>query len=86
MITIGVTEQIDAALLRDMSSPPQEKDKNYFTSTDFSKLDTIIDDIIEATCIVATTTAPPGSDDTQLSYPAVLSPSLSTVNSPNQTP
>ena len=62
VITIGVTDQIDADLLRDMSSPPQEQDNNYFTSADFSKLDAIIDDIIEATCIVAT--APPGNGDT----------------------
>ena len=62
VITIGVTDQIDADLLRDMSSPPHGQDKNYFTSADFSKLDVIIDDIIEATCIVAT--APPGNGDT----------------------
>ena len=60
LITVGVTSQIDAQLLKDLSSPPQVKDKNYFTSADFNKLDALIDNIVTSSCVQVTTTPPPG--------------------------
>ena len=58
IISIGVTRQISEALLKDMSSPPREKDQDYFTSPDFNKLNSLLLNIINSACpaTVATTT------------------------------
>ena len=50
MVAIGVTPVIDEAFLKQMSSPPQMKDQNYFTAADFSQLGNIIQDVVAGTC------------------------------------
>ena len=66
LITVGVTNKIDAELLKELSSPSHTKDKNYFTSADFNKLDALIANIIASTCI--TTTPPPCKVTTFIAY------------------
>ena len=57
LITVGVTNWIDAVLLQKLSSYPHLEEKNYFKSADFNKLGPLIAKIIASTCI--TTTPPP---------------------------
>ena len=58
MFVVGVTSLIDEQTLKDMSSLPQEKDKNYFTSPDFNQLDTILDNLIGQACVTQTARPP----------------------------
>lgn len=48
--SIGISAKIDENELRLMSSLPQEKDKNYFTTTSFEALDGITKAILTETC------------------------------------
>lgn len=50
MIAIGVTNVIDEDFLREMSSPPQIPDENYFTASDFAALSAITRTVVEGTC------------------------------------
>lgn len=50
MIAIGVTDALDPDFLKEMSSPPQIKDQNYFTATDFGALNDITKAVVEGTC------------------------------------
>ena len=71
IFVVGITDQVSREDLRDMSSPPQEEGKNYFLTTDFDQLDSIIGAMINLTCTsiatqpptttttTTTTTAPP---------------------------
>ena len=52
IFSVGITESIDENELRLMSSIPQEKGKNYFTSTSFQALNLIKDSILKVTCSV----------------------------------
>ncbi len=52
MIAIGVTDVIDKDLLKELSSPPQIENQNYFTATDFTFLDDIRRQVGEGTCEV----------------------------------
>ena len=50
MIAVGVTDVIDQAFLRAMSSPPQIEGENFFTATDFTELEDITKTVVEGTC------------------------------------
>ena len=54
MIAIGVAHGTDLLnvkdFLKEMSSPPQIKDQNYFMATDFSALSQITTNVVEGTC------------------------------------
>ena len=50
MIAIGVTDMIDEDFVKEMSSPPQIKDQNYFMAADFSALSKIATNIVAVTC------------------------------------
>ncbi len=50
VISIGITDNIDADFLREMSSPPQIEGQNYFTATDFNALQEIQNTVVEGTC------------------------------------
>ena len=50
MIAIGVTHVISKDFLKEMFSPPQIEDQNYFTAEDFSTLSHIIAKVAEETC------------------------------------
>ena len=50
VISIGITDHIDADFLKEMSSPPQIEGQNYFTATDFSTLNEIQRTVVEGTC------------------------------------
>ena len=50
VISIGITDNIDADFLREMSSPPQIEGQNYFTATDFNALQQIQRTVVEGTC------------------------------------
>ncbi len=51
-VAIGVTSEINEALLRAVSSPPQQEGRNYFTATDFHVLNEIREAVVEGTCEV----------------------------------
>lgn len=50
MYAIGITQFIDEATLKFLSSSPQEKDNNYFISPDFNGLQNILDTVLQNTC------------------------------------
>ena len=50
MIAIGVTDVIDQDFLKEMSSPPQIENQNYFTAVDFGALSQIAANVVEGTC------------------------------------
>ncbi len=52
MISIGVTDVIDPEFLKEMSSPPQKEDQNYFLAASFSALTEIAKTVVEGTCEV----------------------------------
>ena len=53
IISIGVTNEVDASFLRDISSSPQIQGENYFLAPDFSALGVIRRAVGEGTCEVA---------------------------------
>ena len=50
VIAVGITDNVEESLLRDISSPPQEVNQNYFSAPDFSSLDNILRALIFETC------------------------------------
>lgn len=50
IFAVGVTNQIDVNELEAISSEPQEKDQNYFTSPDFDELNRLIEALLNGTC------------------------------------
>ena len=52
VVAIGVTNIIDADLLKRISSAPQIENQNYFTATDFAALPEIRKSVGEGTCAV----------------------------------
>ncbi len=50
MVLVGITDTIDQAFLRDLSSPPQQLGTNYFTASDFQALDNIRRTVVQGTC------------------------------------
>ena len=55
VVAIGITDSIDEAELRDISSPPKLKGQNYFTSPNFQQLEGILDGVLVQACV----TTPP---------------------------
>ena len=58
MVSIGVTNSVDENELRGLSSLPQVRDRNYFTSPDFQQLSGIIETLLASACVV---TPPPAT-------------------------
>lgn len=54
IFAIGVGGNVATTLLRDISSPPQVFEQNYFNSATFVGLSSIIDQVTTETCKVAT--------------------------------
>ena len=50
VISVGITNDIDPAFLKEMSSAPQLEGQNYFTATDFGVLNEIQRSVVEGTC------------------------------------
>ena len=50
LLTIGVTDRIDADFLRSVSSAPQIEGQNYFLAPDFKYLGTIQEAVVEGSC------------------------------------
>ena len=50
VISIGVTNNIDADFLKGLSSAPQREGQNYFTATDFNVLNEIQKSVVQGTC------------------------------------
>ncbi len=51
MVSVGITDLIDANLLRLFSSPPQEMDKDYYTSPDFETLEqNVLENLLREVC------------------------------------
>ena len=48
--SIGVSDNVKEDEVRDISSPPHVRDKNFFLLKDFTNLDNIIQTIVDATC------------------------------------
>lgn len=56
IVSVGVTNSVDENELKAMSSLPQSRNLNYFTSPDFQQLGGIIENILSSACVV---TPPP---------------------------
>lgn len=50
IFSIGVTDLINEDQLKAVSSPPHEKGKNYWTTPDFTQLNTVLASVNNATC------------------------------------
>ena len=50
MVAVGITNVIDEAFLKEMSSSPQTLNRNYFTATSFEALTEIQKVVVEGTC------------------------------------
>lgn|SRR6218665_590342 len=50
IFSIGVTDQINEQQLKAVSSPPQIKGENYWTTPDFTQLNTVLQSVTNATC------------------------------------
>lgn len=50
VLAVGITDNVEENLLRDISSPPQVENQNYFSAPDFSSLDSILRVLIRETC------------------------------------
>ncbi len=54
MVAVGITQIIDRSLLKQLSSPPQIEDENYFTSADFTALGEINQLVGKLSCVQPT--------------------------------
>ena len=59
IFAVGITRFIDENILREISSSPRQKDRNYFTSPDFDQLDDILDNLIGQACVTPSPTPVP---------------------------
>ena len=50
MYAVGITDDVDAAELRGMSSQPQQLGSNYWMAPDFTMLDEVLSAIITSQC------------------------------------
>ena len=50
VIAVGITDNVEESLLREISSPPQQVNQNYFSAPDFSSLNNILRALIFETC------------------------------------
>ena len=57
IVSVGVTNSVDENELRGLSSVPQVRDRNYFTSPDFQQLGGIIETLLVSTCLFTTSPA-----------------------------
>lgn len=57
VITVGITNSVDEAELKAMSSQPQQQHRNYFTSASFTELEDVIAGLVQTACLG--TPAPP---------------------------
>lgn len=51
VIAVGITNNVDSDTLKMLSSPPQQKDRNYFETPQFTQLGDILDRIIVQACV-----------------------------------
>ena len=51
MLAVGITNAVNTATLRALSSPPQLEGMNFFTSPDFQSLDEVLQDLVPQTCV-----------------------------------
>ena len=58
MVSVGITSSIDEDELKALSSLPQIRNVNYFTSPDFQQLEGIIETLLASACVV---TPPPAT-------------------------
>lgn len=56
IVAVGITNSVDERELRAISSQPQRRGVNYYTSPDFRQLENMLDSILSSTCM---TTLPP---------------------------
>ncbi len=59
VLAIGITENAEKSLLRDISSAPQLENSNYFSAPDFTSLQKILNTLITETCDGEISTSPP---------------------------
>lgn len=50
VVVIGVTDSVNTTILRQISSDPQEEDKNWFVTPDFDSLVGLVKDIAQTAC------------------------------------
>lgn len=50
IFSIGITDTIDEPQLQAVSAPPHVKGTNYWTTPDFTQLNTILSSVLNATC------------------------------------
>ena len=74
VIAVGITDNVEEDLLRDISSPPQELNQNYFTAPDFTSLDTILRALIFETCKTPGASPAPVPPPTRVPPPPQPSP------------
>lgn len=58
IFTVGVTDQVNGEELKNMSSPPQIENKNYFMSDTYEELAMMESAIVKETCILSQIRAP----------------------------
>ena len=66
IVAVGITNSVDENELRGISSRPQLRDRDYFTSPDFQQLENIIESLLSSACVV--TTLPPPTRPSELSF------------------
>ena len=65
-MTVGITSSVDETELREMSSNPQEKNKNYFMVPYFEQLGNIVERLASEVC---SGSAPPVVERSELQLP-----------------
>ena len=64
IISVGVTQQVDQNEIRQISSEPQQMNRDWFLSRDFTSLQSIVDAVSRSACGIGggNPTPPPGED------------------------
>ena len=68
LVAVGITNSVDENELKAISSLPQQRDLNYFTSPDFRQLEGIIDNILSSACVVTPPPTTPRQPPCKLLY------------------
>ena len=55
MFSVGITTSIDEDFLRNISSVPKRRNRNWFGAPDFLSLSSVLDNIIDETCVTRAT-------------------------------
>ena len=58
VFSVGITKEVDEAELRGMSSQPQARNQNYFTSADFQSMGSVLDGLLAQACALSPPTTP----------------------------